>query len=159
MNDIGTVAPAFVEMAHRIVWCVAATSDSQGRPRTRILHPLWRWDGETLTGRVATSPLSPKARHLDENPYVSCTYWTPNHDTCSAECFAVWRNDPGSRQRLWDDFSATPEPLGYVPSIIPGWESPEAERFGVLELRPWRLRVMPGSLMGTGQGALLTWKE
>jgi hypothetical protein len=39
MSDLSSVAPAFVEMAHRIVWATVATVDSQGRPRSRILHP------------------------------------------------------------------------------------------------------------------------
>ena len=45
---LGTVAPAFVEMAHRIVWASVATVDRQGRPRSRILHPIWQWDGTEL---------------------------------------------------------------------------------------------------------------
>jgi hypothetical protein len=56
--QLSTVAPRFVEMAHRIVWCVAATTDTAGRPRTRVLHPIWEWDGQSLTGWIATSPNS-----------------------------------------------------------------------------------------------------
>jgi len=33
----------------------------------------------------------------------------------------------------------------------------EAPAFGILRLEPHRLRVMPGSLMTTGKGVLLTW--
>ena len=44
LNDI---APAFVKMAHQIVWCTAATVDAQGRPRSRVLHPMWQWQGGT----------------------------------------------------------------------------------------------------------------
>ena len=47
MNTLVEIAPAFVEMAHRIVWGSAATVDREGRPRSRILHPIWR-DGPTL---------------------------------------------------------------------------------------------------------------
>ena len=43
MNELSQVAPAFVEMAHHIVWCSAATVDARGRPRSRILHPYWQW--------------------------------------------------------------------------------------------------------------------
>ena len=42
--DLACVAPAFVELAHRIVWGTVATVDPEGRPRTRILHPIWEWD-------------------------------------------------------------------------------------------------------------------
>jgi hypothetical protein len=56
MNELSQVAPAFVEMAHRIVWCSAATVDVKGRPRSRILHPFWQWDGARLVGWIGTSP-------------------------------------------------------------------------------------------------------
>ena len=39
MADLASVAPAFVEMAHRIVWASVATVDLQGRPRSRVLNP------------------------------------------------------------------------------------------------------------------------
>ncbi len=39
MNPLSNVAPEFVEMAHRIVWCVVGTSDAGGFPRTRVLAP------------------------------------------------------------------------------------------------------------------------
>ncbi|MCB8968188.1 MAG: pyridoxamine 5'-phosphate oxidase family protein, partial [Ardenticatenaceae bacterium] len=48
MHELTEIAPAFVEMAHRIVWCNAATVDSKGRPRSRVLHPIWQWDGTRL---------------------------------------------------------------------------------------------------------------
>src|SRR5581483_10246658 len=54
MTELAAVAPAFVEMAHRIVWASAATVDAKGRPRQRILHPIWLWDGDTLHGWIAT---------------------------------------------------------------------------------------------------------
>ena len=34
MSLFADAAPAFVEMAHRIVWCTVATVDSHGRPRS-----------------------------------------------------------------------------------------------------------------------------
>ena len=62
MSEISSIAPAFVNMAHRIVWATVATVDPQGRPRARILHPHWRWDGTALTGWIATSPTPIKGR-------------------------------------------------------------------------------------------------
>ena len=81
MTDLASVAPAFVAMAHRIVWCTVATTSADGTPRTRILHPIWEWDGSALTGWIATSPLSPKATDLATQPVVSLTYWDadPRH--------------------------------------------------------------------------------
>ena len=158
MTDLATIAPAFVEMAHRIVWCIAATVDEDGRPRTRVLHPIWEWDGARLVGWVATSPGSPKARHLAEHPLVSLTYWDSSHDTCTADCVATWELGADERRAGWRRFADAPPPVGYDPSIIPDWPDPDAPAFGVLRLEPTRLRLMPGSLMLTGQGTLLTWQ-
>lgn len=159
MQELATVAAAFVEMAHRIVWCVAATTDEHGDPATRVLHPVWEWDGEQLTGWIATSPLSPKAGHLARTPSVSLTYWTPEQDTCTADCAAEWDDTLELRREGWQRFVEAPEPVGYDPSIIPGWTSPEAPAFGVLRLHPHRLRLMPGSVLLRGEGEVLHWSS
>ena len=31
----------FHKRVSRIVWCTITTVDAKGRPRSRILHPLW----------------------------------------------------------------------------------------------------------------------
>ena len=56
MTDLDLIAPAFVEMAHRIVWASVATVGTDDRPRTRILHPIWKWDGVALTGWIVLVP-------------------------------------------------------------------------------------------------------
>jgi hypothetical protein len=157
MDSLADTAPAFVSIAHEIVWCTAASVDEEGRPRSRVLHPMWEWDGQSLVGWIATSPLSPKSRHLARTPALSCTYWTSSHDTCTAECRTAWEDDAG-RERLWERFRSTPPPLGYDPAIIPGWTSPSDESFGALRLEPWRLYVMPGSLLLRGEGRRLVWE-
>jgi hypothetical protein len=161
MSELKEVAPAFVEMAHQIVWCSVATVDHQGRPRSRILHPYWEWDGENLVGWIATGPTPTKRSHLQKSPYVSCNYWADNHDTCAAECAATWMFDDETRIAVWDKFKNAPAPVGYDPSIIPVWDSPTADSFAVLKLVPWRLRVMPGNFMLTGgsQGEVLVWQQ
>ena len=153
--SLDTVAPAFVEMAHRIVWCTVATAGADGRPHTRILHPIWAWDGEALTGWIATSPVSPKARDLAANPEVSLTYWDPTHDVATADCTTSWDED---EQAGWDRFANGPAPVGYDPSIIPIWPNADVPEFGILRLAPTSLRVMPGTVMLQGQGEVLTWR-
>jgi hypothetical protein len=151
------IAPTFVEMAHRIVWCTAATVDEAGRPRTRILHPIWEFDGDRLQGWILTSPSSVKAGHLAAKPALSLTYWIPSQDTCTADCSTAWETTAQERAAGWNRFAEGPAPVGYDPSIIPPWTSPEAPEFGVLRVEPFRLRVMPGTVMTTGTGAVLTW--
>lgn len=158
MDSLADVAPAFVEMAHRIVWCTVATVDREGRPRSRVLHPLWRWDGERLVGLIATGPTPTKRAHLEASPYVSCNYWGPNHDTCLAECRAEWIVDDDERRDLWQAFVDAPAPVGYDPAIIPAWkDGPLAASFAGLRLEPWRLRVFPGTLLLGAGGRLLVW--
>lgn len=158
MTPLAEVAPGFVEMAHRIVWATVATVSPSGQPSTRILHPIWEWDGSVLTGWIATSPQSPKAKDLEAHPTVALTYWDPTHDTCSATCRAVWETSPEERQAGWDRFANAPAPVGYVPSIIPQWPNPEAPEFGILRLEPTRLRLMDGSMMLRGDGRVLAWR-
>lgn len=159
MQTLAQVAPAFVEMAHRIVWCTVATVDGTGAARTRVLHPIWQWDGTSLTGWIATSPLSVKARHLERDARVSLTYWHPEQDVCTAECVTAWELDDDARRAGWDRFKHAPAPVGYDPAIIPAWTDPLCEAFGILRLEPTALRVMPGSLLLTGTGEVLTWRR
>ena len=159
MTELATIAPAFIEMAHRIVWCTAATVDTAGRPSTRVLHPIWEWEGAKLTGWIATSPTSPKARHVAALAQISLTYWDPMQDTCTAACSVSWDNTDELRSQGWDRFANAPQPVGYDPKIIPGWTSPLSESFGVLRLHPTRLRLMPGTLLMAGSGDLLTWSS
>ena len=158
MTELARTAPAFVDMAHRIVWATVATVDRQGRPRSRILHPYWQWDGGALTGWIATSPTPLKRAHLGQQPSMSVTYWDPSHDTCTAECDVTWAFDDETRRWVWQLFKEAPAPVGYDPAIIPPWsEGPLSPAFAALRLQPWRLRVLPGTVMGGGPGEVLTW--
>lgn len=155
---LSTIGPAFVAMAHRIVWCPVATVAPDGTPRTRVLHPIWEFvDGE-LTGWIATSPMSLKAKHLAHEPTVSLTYWDATQDTCSAECAVRWV-EGDERADVWERFENGPEPVGYDPAIIPGWENADSPGFGAIELTPLRLRVMPGSVLLAGEGETLVWSR
>lgn len=158
MTDLDRTGPSFVEMAHRIVWATVATVDGQGRPRGRILHPYWEWDGAALVGWVATGPTPLKRAHLNGSPFVSVTYWTPTHDTCTADCRAELAFDIETRETVWEKFKNAPAPVGYDPAIIPPWsDGPRSDAFAVLRLEPWRLRVLPGSVMLGQGGEVLVW--
>jgi hypothetical protein len=160
MSDLAAVAPAFVDMAHATVWATVATVDRRARPRTRILHPIWEWDGSALVGWIATSPTPIKRAHIERSPFVSISYWAPSHDTCTADCRVEWNLDDATRTRIWDLFKNAPQPVGYDPAIVPDWkDGPLSAGFAVLRLAPWHLRVFPGSvLLGQG-GAVLSWSD
>lgn len=159
MSPLATTASAFVEMAHRIVWATVATVGPSGQPRSRILHPIWEWDGARLTGWIATRPTSPKAADLAHEPRVSITYWSPEQDTCTADCISVWETAPEERIAAWNRFATGPAPVGYDPAIIPGWTSADSPEFGVLRVEPSWLRVLPGSMLTQGTGDVLVWSR
>lgn len=140
-------------MAHRIVWSSVATVDRSGRPRSRVLHPFWQWDGASIVGWISTEATPIKWAHLAHSPYVSCSYWTPQHDSAVAECRASWVPDQETRTMVWNLFKEAPEPLGYDPAAIgmEGWQEPTSEAFSVLRLDPWRLRTLPGELFVSGR--------
>ncbi len=159
MEPLSKVAPAFVKMAHEIVWCTAATVDAMGRPRSRVLHPIWQWENDRLTGWIATGPTPIKRAHLEASPYLSCNYWAPTQDTCVAECRAEWVFDDERRKMVWDLFANGPAPVGYDPAMIPGWENAASPTFAALKLDPWRLRVMPGTALMDGTFQAVSWQE
>ena len=94
MTDLDILAPDFVEAAHTLVYCSVSTVDPAGRPRSRVMHPIWEWDGRRLTGWLASTP-SPKMAHLAERPYVSCAY----HDGWAVAVVADSRIEPDHRRR------------------------------------------------------------
>lgn len=143
----------FVAIAHRIVWCTFATVDAKGRPRSRLVHPLWTVEGDgSLVGRVSSRRGSPKSAHLAANPYASCSYWDARQDVAVAECHAEWDPDPA---RSWHLFARPEPPLGFDPAAMfaGGLESPDA---GIVVLRPWRLRWAEASDLAAG-GRPVVW--
>ena len=159
MTPLEKIAPAFIEMAHSIVWASVATVDRDARPRSRILHPIWEWDGSDLVGWIATSPTPIKHEDLAIHPDVAVSYWTTNQDTCSADCSAQWFFDDDTRIAVWDKFKNGPAPVGYDPAIIEPWkDGPTSAAFAALRLTPRRLRVMPGTVMTKGEGEVFRWR-
>ncbi|MEO6158083.1 MAG: pyridoxamine 5'-phosphate oxidase family protein [Ilumatobacteraceae bacterium] len=157
MTNYQQAADAFIHMAHRIVWASVAMVEPDGRPRSRVLHPIWEWAGDELVGWIMTGKTPIKTAALAGQPAISLNYWSPSHDTCEIDCVASWADDAVTRHRTWHLFSDAPQPVGYDPRIIPGWDSADSPSFSVLRLHPYRLRVFPGTvLLGQG-GEIVQW--
>ncbi len=153
--DFAEIEPEFMRRVAKTVWCTMATVDRQGRPRTRIIHPIWEPGG---TGWIATGRHSLKEKHLAGNPWVSFTYWDPGHEQIYVEARAEWVDDAAEKQRIWDLYKNTPPPLGYDPAIIPPWkDGPTSPEFGVLKLTPWRVELFGIGDMMSGK-APRVWK-
>ena len=57
IETFAEIEPEFVERAHRMVWRHMATVGPDGRPRTRIVHPVW----EGAAAHVTSLRVGPKA--------------------------------------------------------------------------------------------------
>src|SRR5215210_2486251 len=109
VSSFAEIELEFVERAHRMVWCDMATIGPDGRPRTRVVHPLWEGD----TAWMTSFRLGPKADDIDRNPYVSLAYVSDPVKPAYAECVASWVDDRDQRIAIWERIAVIPEPLGY----------------------------------------------
>ncbi len=93
----------FLARVRQIVWCNVATVDRRGRPRSRILHPIW----EGRTGWILTGRHTLKTRHLAANPHVSLCYATGDLQQVYVDCRTIPASAScgsrrgGSRSRRW----------------------------------------------------------
>ncbi len=143
------VLDAFMATAGRVVYASLATVDRRGRPRSRLVHPVWELTGEALVGWVGSRPTPMRSSHLEHSAFVSCHYWDAAHDVAVAECAAAWV-PPGDRRAAWERLAAAPAPMGYDPAPI--WpEGPESEGFAALRLDPWRVQVRSAAATAAGE--------
>jgi hypothetical protein len=130
----------FRQRVTQAVYCSVATVDRLGRPRSRILHPIW--DGPT--GWVISWPESHKAKHLRANPHVSLAYIHDKDKPVHVDCTAEWIDEIAEKERIWDLHKALPPPLGFDPE--PHYGTIHGKYFGLLRFTPWRVEL--GNLGG-----------
>jgi len=152
IDNFSVIEEEFDRRVRKIVWCSVCTLNRNGRPRSRMLHPIW----EGNTGWIATGRETLKTKHLAENSYVSLSYWDPDHKQVYADCKARWDDDPIQRERIWELFKSTPEPVGYDPGVF--WKSHDDPAYGLLKLPPWRIEISGVVEMSQGQPPLV-WRQ
>jgi hypothetical protein len=135
VSSFAEIEPEFIERAHRMVWCDMATIGRDGRPRTRIVHPVWEGD----TAWVTSFRVGPKAGDIDYSPYVSLAYVSDPLKPAYAECVASWVDDREERIKIWERIAAIPEPLGYNAQIMFG--SYDVPNLTILRLETWKIRL------------------
>lgn len=134
--NFSDIESEFLRRVQTMIWASAATIDTKGRPRSRILHPIW----EGSTGWIATGRGTLKARHLDANPYLSLAYIADVMNPVYVDCRISWEDDPAERRRVWDLIKSHPEPYGFDPAH--DFVSPDNPAFGLLKLAPWRIDLV-----------------
>jgi hypothetical protein len=148
VGSFAEIEDEFIRRVHAMVWCNVATVDARGRPRSRILHPIW----EGRTGWIGTRRHSFKEGHLAANPYVSLAYVADVVKPVYVDAVAAWDDSPASKRHVWDLFASAPPPLGYDPAPIFG--AVDDPGFGLLKLDPWRITLGDVNV----DGVTLVWK-
>jgi general stress protein 26 len=133
VNSFDDIAVEFRRRIERTIWCSMTTVDRQGRPRNRLVHPVW----EEPTGWLATGRHSFKAKHLEKNPFVSLAFWDQEQEQVYVDCEATWVDDAETKARLWELYLTKPE--GYPLSGF--WKGVDDPNYGLLRLDPWRIEL------------------
>lgn len=144
-----TVVETAIAIAHSTVWGVMTTVDSRGRPRNRVVHPVWVRKAEQLNGWLTTRKTPLKLHHLAGNPHVSIAYVGAGTDFAYFDCTAEWVDDDKGKQECWQAFLDAPEPVRYDPaSIWPGGAG--SASFAVLRFTPYRVQAARAADMARG---------
>lgn len=140
-DEIARITRPIVE---RIVFATVATVSPTGRIRTRVMHPVWFWDGATPEALVSARRTPLKVAHIGSRSEVSCSYWDPAHETVTIEAMASWVDEDAIAD-AWRRVASVDPPVGFDPAII--WpDGPAGGDCGFLHLRAHRIRVTSGGL-------------
>jgi hypothetical protein len=142
VSDYEQIREEVTRRASKHVWCNLATIDRAGRPRSRIVHPVW----EGPQGWFATFSGSHKEKHMASTPWVSCAY-VDAVEPMYIDAAVTEIGDLATKERVWEFIKTQrPEPYGFDPGTI--WtEGPGGANFGLFRLDPWRVQLttaLPG---------------
>ena len=139
------IAAEFQSRVSRMVWCNVATVDDRGRPRSRLMHPIWDgpvgWIGTWLTSvRAGHATRSLKIRQIERNPYASLAYVSEPLTPVYVDCHVEVIEDVEGKRPFCDLACSLPPPYGFDPTqFFGGLADP---RFGVLRLVASRIALV-----------------
>jgi general stress protein 26 len=156
--DFEPLGPDFVRFTADIVYCTVTTVDPSGRPRSRVMHPIFEIVDGLPRGWAVTDRTPLKERHLAANPHVACFYWSPAQNTVAIDCTAEWVCDEETLHQVWDIFAA-PEPPGWGDLSGYGDLGIHHPRFHVLRLQPYRVQILRGDQLAVGDFSPRVWRR
>lgn len=158
VHTFADIREDFDAIVGSINYATMVTVDAQGRPRTRVLIPVWETEGDDPLGWLVTYPTPVKVAHLAHNPNVGFSYWNRTQNTVSVDGTASWSEDPGERRRVWDLYRyGSPPGAGYDPGAF--WTGPDDPEMALLRIEPRRVQVLRGRDLVTGVPARIWTRE
>ncbi|MEU7745741.1 pyridoxamine 5'-phosphate oxidase family protein [Nonomuraea sp. NPDC049158] len=144
VTSFSEIEDQFAAYIGDIVYATMTTVDAKGRPRARVLIPIWEVvDGRPI-GWLATYRTPVKAAHLAGNPHTTFSYWSPRQNAVSLDTVAEWVDDLALTRRAWNLYrEGSPPGAGYELGNF--WTSPADPQLHVLRLTPWRVQVIRGA--------------
>jgi hypothetical protein len=108
------VAAEFTDIVSAIIYATMTTVDLRGRPRARILVPIWQTVDDLPVGWLATFKTPVKRSHLAGNPHATFSYWSPRQDFAAADSVTRWVEDAETKREVWELYrTGSPPGVGY----------------------------------------------
>ncbi|MEV4755612.1 pyridoxamine 5'-phosphate oxidase family protein [Micromonospora sp. NPDC049559] len=145
VDKFSVIEDRFFEYIQGIKYCSLITVDKKGRPRARVLLPIWEVvDGQPV-GWLAAYRTPVKVAHLARNPHVTCSYWDHSQNAVFVDSVAGWVEDPDVKREVWDLYrKGSPPGVGYDPRRY--WRGgPTDPEYGLLRMDAWRVQVLRGT--------------
>ncbi|AZQ71599.1 MULTISPECIES: pyridoxamine 5'-phosphate oxidase family protein [Streptomyces] len=145
VTTFSEIEDKFFEYIRDIVYCTMITVDRKGRPRARVLLPIWEVVDGRPVGWLAAYKTPVKAAHLANNPHTTYSYWNPRQNAVFIDSVSTWATDAETRAYAWDLYrKGSPAGVGYNPRNF--WrEGPTDPQYHVLRIDPWRVQVLRGT--------------
>ncbi|WP_166350891.1 pyridoxamine 5'-phosphate oxidase family protein [Phytoactinopolyspora limicola] len=153
VDSFSKIRADFEHIVGDVVYATMTTVDPEGRPRARVLLPIWQVVDGQLVGWLATYRTPVKVAHLASNPHATLSYWSPAQNTAAVDTVASWISNQDVKDTVWKLYQqGSPPGVGYDPAAY--WNGgPHDPMYQVLRLDPWRVQVLWGRDLAAGRPA------
>lgn len=144
-SSFADIEHTFVEYIKDIMYATMITVDPKGRPRARVMLPIWEVVNGRPVGWLAAYKTPVKAAHLANNPHTTFSYWNPRQNAVHIDGISSWAEDGDAKRHAWDLYRAgSPPGVGYDPASF--WRGgPNDPEYHVIRTDPWRVQLLRGA--------------
>lgn len=143
-RSFSDVESEFFQYISDITYATMITVDKKGRPRARVLLPIWEVIDGRPVGWLAAYKTPVKSAHLANNPHTTYSYWNPRQNAVFIDSVSRWVEDEPTKRHAWELYrKGSPPGVGYDPRGY--WRGgPTDPEYHVLRIEPWRVQVLRG---------------
>ncbi|MFC0600220.1 pyridoxamine 5'-phosphate oxidase family protein [Streptomyces palmae] len=144
VHSFSDLESEFFQYISDIAYATMITVDKKGRPRARVLLPVWEVVDGRPVGWLAAYKTPVKSAHLANNPHTTYSYWSPRQNAVFVDSVSRWVEDEPTKRRAWELYrKGSPPGVGYDPRGY--WHGgPTDPEYHVVRIEPWRVQVLRG---------------